>query len=83
MHGSSATQRPIYYLTVTARTGVYAAPLGIIQYDDLGNATGSEVSGWVNRFWIPFTRKTVESAIAEHGGHYKNLVLGEAREAWR
>ena len=32
----------------TARIGVYAAPLGIISYDDLGNAVGSTVSGWVN-----------------------------------
>lgn len=65
----------------TPKIGVYSAPLGVISYDDLGNPTGSEVSGWVNRFWIPFTRKTVEDLIQTHGGRYKNLVLGEAQDS--
>lgn len=73
------TQQLAYCIT---KMGVFKSPNVLLERDDLGNVTKSDVVSWSNMFYIPWDGgRSAHKVIDEFGGEYRETVLATAKEA--
>ena len=61
------------------RAGVFSMPRIVLERDELGNVTRSDVIGWDNMFYIPWDdSRSARKVLNEFNGEYRNTVLAVA-----